>query len=152
MKLLLSLSWNAILRINMKYFPRLHRLPFLFVDGFHCSAENFESLTCLFVLLVSNWKSPLLRLISSLPTLCSSRSFWLCLTFNLSVIHFEFCVCVCVFDVRQGFSLAYSYQVFLTPEGNGKPTPVFLPGESHGQRRLMGYSPWSCKSWTRLHN
>ena len=24
-------------------------------------------------------------------------------------------------------------------------TPVFLPGESHGQRSLMGYSPWGCK-------
>ena len=24
-------------------------------------------------------------------------------------------------------------------------TPVFLPGESHGQRSLMGYSPWSHK-------
>ena len=24
-----------------------------------------------------------------------------------------------------------------------QPTPVFLPGESHGQRNLMGYSPWS---------
>ena len=22
------------------------------------------------------------------------------------------------------------------------PTPVFLPGESHGQRNLVGYSPW----------
>ena len=26
-----------------------------------------------------------------------------------------------------------------------QPTPVFLPGESHGQRRLEGYSPWGCK-------
>ena len=26
-----------------------------------------------------------------------------------------------------------------------QPTPVFLPGESHGQRSLMGYSPWSQK-------
>ena len=26
-----------------------------------------------------------------------------------------------------------------------QPTPVFLPGKSHGQRSLMGYSPWSCK-------
>ena len=25
------------------------------------------------------------------------------------------------------------------------PTPVFLPGKSHGQRSLAGYSPWSCK-------
>ena len=23
--------------------------------------------------------------------------------------------------------------------------PVFLPGKSHGQRSLAGYSPWSCK-------
>ena len=27
-------------------------------------------------------------------------------------------------------------------EGNGCPTPVFLPGESHRQRNLVGYSPW----------
>ena len=26
--------------------------------------------------------------------------------------------------------------------GNGKPTPVFLPGKSHGQRSLEGHSPW----------
>jgi len=26
-----------------------------------------------------------------------------------------------------------------------QPTPVFLPGESHGQRSLVGYSPWSLK-------
>ena len=25
------------------------------------------------------------------------------------------------------------------------PTPVFLPGENHGQRSLAGYSPWGCK-------
>ena len=26
-----------------------------------------------------------------------------------------------------------------------QPTPVFLPGESHGQRNLAGYSPWGQK-------
>ena len=25
------------------------------------------------------------------------------------------------------------------------PTPVLLPGKSHGQRSLVGYSPWGCK-------
>ena len=40
-------------------------------------------------------------------------------------------------------------------EGNGNPPqsdmterqqqPVFLPGESHGQRSLLGYGPWSSK-------
>ena len=26
-----------------------------------------------------------------------------------------------------------------------EPTPVFLPGKSHGQRSLVGYSPWGGK-------
>ena len=26
-----------------------------------------------------------------------------------------------------------------------QPIPVFLPGKFHGQRNLVGYSPWSCK-------
>ena len=37
-----------------------------------------------------------------------------------------------------------------------QPTPVFLPGESHGQRSLEGYSPWDCKEsdmteWLNTH-
>ena len=35
-------------------------------------------------------------------------------------------------------------------EGKWQPTPVFLPGEFHGQRSLAGYSPWIEESWTRL--
>ena len=27
----------------------------------------------------------------------------------------------------------------------GQPTAVFLPGKSHGQRSLAGYSPWGCE-------
>ena len=27
-------------------------------------------------------------------------------------------------------------------EGNGKPTPVLLPGKSRGRRSLVGCSPW----------
>ena len=30
------------------------------------------------------------------------------------------------------------------------PAPVSLPGESHGQRSLAGYSPWAHNSRTRL--
>ena len=32
-----------------------------------------------------------------------------------------------------------------SPEGGMKNIPVFLPGESHGQRSLVGFSPWGCK-------
>ena len=35
-------------------------------------------------------------------------------------------------------------------EGNGQPTPVFLPKESHGLRGLVGYSHKVAKSRTRL--
>ena len=31
--------------------------------------------------------------------------------------------------------------------GAWQPTPVFLPGEFHGQRSLAGYSPWGHKEW-----
>ena len=30
-------------------------------------------------------------------------------------------------------------------ERKWQPTPVFLPGESRGQRSLAGYSPWGRK-------
>ena len=36
-------------------------------------------------------------------------------------------------------------------EGNGNVLPVFfLPGGSHGERSLAGYSPWGSQSQTRL--
>ena len=28
-----------------------------------------------------------------------------------------------------------------------QPTPVFLPGDSHVQRSLAGYSPWGSQEW-----
>ena len=38
-----------------------------------------------------------------------------------------------------------------------QPIPIFLPGKSHGQRSLVGYSPWSWKEsntaeWITLHH
>ena len=38
-------------------------------------------------------------------------------------------------------SLGWEYPL----EREWLPTPVFLPGESHGLRSLVGYSPWGCK-------
>ena len=35
-------------------------------------------------------------------------------------------------------------------EGNGQPTPVFWPGEFHGQKSLAGYSPRVAKSQAGL--
>ena len=34
---------------------------------------------------------------------------------------------------------------FVMEKGMAQPTPVFLPGESHGWRSLVGHSPWGRK-------
>ena len=35
--------------------------------------------------------------------------------------------------------------IFMHWRRKWQPTPVFLPGESHGQRSLVSYSPWDHK-------
>ena len=42
-------------------------------------------------------------------------------------------------DLRPGF---YPWVEKIPWRRAWQPTPVFLPGESHGQRSLVGYSPW----------
>ena len=43
---------------------------------------------------------------------------------------------------RHGFD-PWAGEIFWRREW--QPTPVFLPGEFHGQRSLVGYNPWGCK-------
>ena len=45
-------------------------------------------------------------------------------------------------DMRQGFN---PWVGKIPWRRKLQPTPVFLPGESHGQRILSGYSPWGRK-------
>ena len=42
-------------------------------------------------------------------------------------------------------SLTSTYFILYYWRRKWQPTPVFLPGESHGQRNLVGYSLWGCK-------
>ena len=73
------------------------------------------------------------------------------------------CVCVCVGasqvvlvvknlsanagDIRDAGSIPVSK---IPWRRAWQPTPVFLPGKSHGQRSLVGYNPRSCKESTWL--
>ena len=45
-------------------------------------------------------------------------------------------------DTRQGFD---PWVRKIPCKRAWQPTPVFLPGESHGQKTLEGYSPWCYK-------
>ena len=44
------------------------------------------------------------------------------------------------------FILIFIQQYEVNWRRKWQPTPVFLPGKSHGQRILVGYSPWSHES------
>ena len=47
---------------------------------------------------------------------------------------------------RKGKKLGFDPWVRKIPwKRKQQPTPVFLPGESHGQRSLAGYGPQGCK-------
>ena len=60
---------------------------------------------------------------------------------------------ICLFDipvksglhVRSHLLLFASSFTLLPWRRKWQPTPVFLPGELHGQGSLAGYSPWVCK-------
>ena len=45
-------------------------------------------------------------------------------------------------DIRDGFN---PWVGKIPWSRKWQPTPVCLPGESHGQRSLVGYSSWGCK-------
>ena len=54
-------------------------------------------------------------------------------------------------DYRYHLSKFHIYAlVYCTGERQWHPTPVLLPGNSHGRRSLVGYSPQGCKSQTSL--
>ena len=45
--------------------------------------------------------------------------------------------------VRQDWAISLSLSTFIHWRRKWQPTPVFLPGESHERRSLVGCSPWS---------
>jgi len=51
-------------------------------------------------------------------------------------------ICQCRRPKRLGFN---PWVGKMTWSRKWQPTPGFLPGKSHGQKRLAGYSPWGYK-------
>ena len=52
--------------------------------------------------------------------------------------------------VRHDWATELNWTEYMYIRRAWQPTPVFLPGESHGQKSLASYSPWGRKSWTLL--
>ena len=51
-----------------------------------------------------------------------------------------------------GNSNPLQYSCLANPMDRGawQPTPIFLPGESHGQRSLVSYNPWGHKELNKI--
>ena len=59
-------------------------------------------------------------------------------------------------QVKQPQLCTYSFKIYFMVHWRRQwqPTPVFLPGKSHGQKSLVGCSPWGCEesdTIERLH-
>ena len=53
--------------------------------------------------------------------------------------------CICDCAAKYGYHLDFTHLHQPFWRRKWQPTPVFLPGGSHGQRSLVGYSPWGRK-------
>ena len=51
--------------------------------------------------------------------------------------------------VRHDWVISLSLFTFMNWRRQWQPTPVLLPGKSHGWRGLVGCSPWGCKNSDR---
>jgi len=61
---------------------------------------------------------------------------------------------VCIYICREMYTHVHSMGKAYTSEKAMAPTPVLLPGKSHGPRSLVGCSPWGHKesdTTERLH-
>ena len=45
----------------------------------------------------------------------------------------------------ENFMSCYVFTIMIMWSRKWQPTPIFLPGEFQGQRRLVGYNPWGRK-------
>ena len=55
-------------------------------------------------------------------------------------------------EVGHDWATSLSLFTFIHWRRKWQATPVFLPGESHGQRSLGGYSPWGHKESDTAQN
>ena len=59
---------------------------------------------------------------------------------------YSFCfVSCCLCCAKKGFK--FKLVPFVYWRRQRQPTPVLLPGKSHGRRSLVGYSPWGATEW-----
>ena len=109
------------------------------------------------------WKKKSIQWIHIARTRCENEILWCrqgAKDWNRNSDH-SGCLWYFFFQFHNSSENLMSLQYFLGP-GNvfgwnsWQPTPVFLPGKSHGRRSLVGCSPWGCTEsgtteWLHFH-
>ena len=115
-------AWQVTVHAVMKSRTRLS--DFIFTFQFHALEKEMATHSS-----VLAWRIPGTGEPSELPSMGSHR-----VRHNWS-------------DLAAAAGVAYYRHIPVNPNWGRKwqPTPVFLPGESQGQRSLVGYSPWGRK-------
>ena len=150
--------------ISTAYISSLSSTNYPSTYQFICLPKSCQSIIYLFTYCLLTYRLHLSIhpsiCLSSLPTyLLIYRFVYLCIiSIDLSIISIRLSTYLFVYLVslpgfRGGSKVkesACSVGDLGSIPGSGRsrkrqPAPVFLPGESHGQRSLMGYSPRGCK-------
>ena len=74
---------------------------------------------------------------------------WFFSKFYWSIVDLQCCISLRCTAQWCVYMYIYKYEIW---GRKWQPTPVFLPGKSHEQRSLVGYSSWGPKSQTQLIN
>ena len=133
---------------------RRDRLPTPVFSGFPCNSAGKESACNVGTWVQSlGWKHPLEKGNGIHSSILAWRIPWTKSMGSQRVGHdwatFSFTISCSPFWFTSGLShsLVNSHSIFLVPEHSywrrqWQPTPVLLPGKSHGWRSLEGCSPW----------
>ena len=111
----------------------------LYTYIFFCFLPNLM-LTSLFSNIVSSWSQATRALSFSANSFTDSLNFtfsYSAFTLLVMTIIFKNYFLECVF-----LHLPFMQNSLLDWRRQWQPTPVLLPGKSHGRRSLVGYSPW----------
>ena len=122
-------SWKCMI-IMKKSFENLYTYIFFF-----CFLPDLM-LTSLFSNIISSWSQATRTLSFSVNSFADS------LNFIFSYSAFTLLVMTIIFKNYFLECLPFMQNSLLDWRRQWQPTPVLLPGKSHGRRSLVGYSPW----------
>ena len=94
------------------------------------------------------WKVSCWTRLCVLPFRALSFSFFLLLHFSVSIVQVIVCLLAASCHPLPAFSSSLTildFSQWFTWKRKWQAAPVFLPGKSHGQRGLTGYSLWGYK-------